>query len=153
EGKLVKKGDKLFCLDRRTYKALYDKAKADLNRAKATSKAADYEAVRQQVLLNQKAGSKADYDVALGKAGEASAAVAYYESAVVEAKINLDYCDVFSPIDGRISKYYITEGNQVMAEKTILTTVVSEDPIYVNFDVDERTLLNLLGPSFGKSSA
>ncbi len=150
EGDVVQKGAKLFSIDPRTYQAKYDKAVADLARSRATKKAADYEAVRQRDLMNKRAGAKTDLDLAVGKAEEAAAFVKYCESAVADVKIDLDYTLVTAPITGRISKYYITEGNLVMADKTLLTTIVSEDPIYVNFDVDERTLLNLLGPTYRK---
>lgn len=150
EGDVVQKGAKLFSIDPRTYQAKYDKAVADLAHSRATKKAADYEAVRQRDLMNKRAGAKTDLDLAVGKAEEAAAFVKYCESAVADVKIDLDYTLVTAPITGRISKYYITEGNLVMADKTLLTTIVSEDPIYVNFDVDERTLLNLLGPTYRK---
>jgi multidrug efflux system membrane fusion protein len=75
--------------------------------------------------------------------GEAEAQVAAYQASLEVYKLNLDFTKVTSPIDGQISRYYLTRGNLVVQDQTLLTTVVSTDPMYAYFDVDESTLLRI----------
>jgi RND family efflux transporter MFP subunit len=70
-----------------------------------------------------------------------------------QAKINLGYCTVYAPFSGRISRRYVDPGNSVMADNTILTTLVTEDPIYAYFDVDERTYLDLMNAPVPKQTS
>ena len=144
EGTLVKKGDVLFELDPRPYQAEYGRALANLTQAKAhlTRTTADFQ--RANELLPRKAISQSDYDLARGDRDEAAAAVQVAEAAVHTAKLNLDFTRVTAPISGRVSRYFVTVGNLIQsadqANITLLTTIVSVDPIYACFDVDERTV-------------
>jgi multidrug efflux system membrane fusion protein len=75
---------------------------------------------------------------------EAAARVQASQANLVVLKLKLDFCTVTSPIDGRVGRSYLTVGNLVSKDQTVLTTVVSQDPMFVYFDVDERTLLRLM---------
>ena len=143
EGEEVKKGQKLFEIDRRPYKAARDQAAADLARAKASEKTAKFDMARQEELKPKNATSKAEYDMAVGKLAEASAQVKSTEAALENADVNYDFTIVDSPIDGRISNYAVTVGNLVQADTTNLTTIRSVDPMYAYFNVDEHTLLEV----------
>jgi RND family efflux transporter MFP subunit len=140
-GGKVKKGDKLFLIDPRPFKASLEKAQGDLDRGKAAEKTAFAEAKRQELLKSQSATSAREYDVVMGKLAEAGASIRSYEGAVDEAKTNLSFTEISAPFDGRISRNYVSEGNLIAADKTLLTTVVAENPIHLYFEVDERTVL------------
>ena len=105
-------------------------AKARLIRVEA-----DYQ--RAQTLIQTAAIAKADFDLALGDRNEASAMVRVAEAALNTAALNLGFTKVTAPISGRISRQNIDPGNMVVADTTILTTIVSLDPMYAYFDVDE----------------
>lgn len=141
EGDEVKKGDKLFEIDRRPYQADYDQQAADLERAKAAKATAGFELERERELFDRKAASKRDLDLATGRAGETEASVRAAEAALAKAKLNLDFTIITAPVDGRVSKFNITPGNLVVADQTLLTTLVSVDPVYVYADLDENTVL------------
>jgi RND family efflux transporter MFP subunit len=141
EGFDVKEGQTLFLIDPRTYQAEYDRAVANLAQAKAHLARLEADFQRAQTLIQRAAIAKADYDLALGDRNEAAAMVGVNEAAVQNAKLNLDFTKVTSPISGRVSRQNIDPGNLVMANQTVLTTIVSLDPIYAYFDVDERATL------------
>jgi RND family efflux transporter MFP subunit len=141
EGFDVEEGATLFLIDPRTYQADYDRAVANQAQAKAhlDRVKADYERAKS---LNETAAiAKSDYDLALGNRDEALAMVGVAEAAVNTARLNLDFTKVTAPISGRISRQNIDPGNLVVADNTILTTIVSLDPVYAYFDVDERATL------------
>jgi membrane fusion protein, multidrug efflux system len=144
EGSEIKKDDLLFEIDPRPYKAQYDQAmgqvelyKSSLDLAKITYKR-DIEIARTPGAVSQQ---QLDQDLAAVK--EADARVRAYQSSLEIYKLNLDFTKVYSPIDGKISRYYLTRGNLVNQDQTLLTTVVSLDPMYVYFDMDEPTLLKI----------
>lgn len=139
----VPAGAKLFEIDRRPFQADVDRLTGELNRAKATNQTAKSEMERQKLLLERSATSRSDYDIFVGKLGEAVANVETATGALEQAKINLGYTIVTSRIAGRISKTNITPGNLVVADKTLLTTVVTVDPMYADFDVDETTVTKI----------
>jgi RND family efflux transporter MFP subunit len=141
EGYEVREGDVLFSIDPRTYQAEYDRAAANLAQAKAHLVRVEADFQRAETLIKTATISKSDYDLALGNREEAAALVRVAEAAVNTTKLNLDFTQVTAPISGRISRQNIDPGNLVMADNTILTTVVSMDPIYAYFDVDEGTTL------------
>lgn len=143
EGTEVKKGDLLFEIDPRTYKADRDKAAAALAQAQAhlDRLAKDYK--RAQELLPSRSIAQGDYDQIAGDYREAQAAVATAQATLKLAEQNLEWTKVYAPCDGRVSKQLIDPGNMVQADQTPLTTIVTLDPIYAYFDVDERTLLEL----------
>ncbi len=144
EGTLVKKGDVLFELDPRSYQADYDRAVANLAQAKAHLARLEADFQRAQTLIQSAAIAKADYDLALGDRNEAAAMVGVAEAALNTAKLNLGYTKVTAPISGRVSRYLVTAGNMIqsadLANVSLLTTIVSVDPMYAYFDVDERTV-------------
>jgi len=144
EGDEVKKGDLLFEVDPRPYQADYDKAAAQLALSQAQLKLAAAELARaKEISKTPGAISQAEMDKRVAQQAEADASVLARKADLESAKLNLDFCQITSPIDGRISRYFITLGNLVTRDQTQLTTIVSEDPIYAYFDVDERTMLNV----------
>jgi multidrug efflux system membrane fusion protein len=146
EGTEVKTGDLLFEVDPRPYQAQLDNAQGQvgLNEARLKLARADNARAKNIAQMNAGAISKQDLDKYEASEEEAVAAVQASKANLESYRINLDFCKVTSPIDGRVSRYDITIGNLVNADQTLLTTVVSQDPIYVYYDVDELTLLSFL---------
>src|SRR5439155_19711977 len=97
--------------------------------------------------------SPEEYDQVMGAWEKAKAAAGSAEAARDRAKLFLDYTRVTSPVTGRISRRFVDPGNLVNADNTLLTTVVTEDPMYAYFDVDERTYLDLVETTTGGQSA
>ncbi len=144
EGGLVKKGDLLFVIDPRPYQAELDRAQAELTRTEAHAQLADNDLGRTQKLLSIKAASQEEFDQRVNAQREAHADVAAARAAVESAKLNLEFTRVTSPIAGRVSKAIVTPGNLVTGGSgaaSLLTTVVSIDPIYVTFEGDEQVYL------------
>ena len=144
EGSTVRKGDLLFVIDPRPYRAELSKAEAELARAVARSELAASDAARSKTLVDIKAVSREEYDTRVNASREATANVAAARAAVDAAKLNLEFTRVTSPIAGRVSKAAVTAGNLVTGGSnaaTLLTTVVSLDPIYVTFEGDEQIYL------------
>jgi multidrug efflux system membrane fusion protein len=146
DGAEVKKGALLFEIDPRPYEAALEAAKAALKSAQASQTLFNAEYKRTAVLVTQRAASREELDVAQGKRDVAAADVGKAQAAVDKAKLDLEYTRVTAPIDGRISQTYVTVGNLINAGggETLLTTLVRMEPMYVNFDVDERALLRYL---------
>lgn len=142
DGSLVKAGDVLFRIDDRTYKATYDQAAARKAAALAQKQLADSEFERAKLLLEKKAASQQDIDFAAAKKAVADADVLKAEADLQAEQLNLDFTVIHAEIDGRTSRPLATKGNLVNAGggDTLLTYVVSLDPIYVYFDVDENAL-------------
>jgi membrane fusion protein, multidrug efflux system len=137
EGDIVHKGDLLFQIDPRPYQHAYDQAVGQLQQAKANLQLQDITFTRQQRLRDTQVIAKEDYDVALSNKNQAVAQVVTDQAAVDAAALNLEFTRVTSPIDGRVSRQLVNIGNLVQADSTELTTVVSVDPIYAYFNVDE----------------
>jgi len=145
EGDVVRKDDLLFEIDKRPYKAKLDDAVGQVKLYEAKLKLAKADNLRaKEVAKTPGAISKQDLDKYVAAEEEAMAAVEAIKASLEVHQLNLEFCRVTSPIDGRISRYYYTFGNLVNADQTLLTTVVSEDPIYAYFDTDERTILRIL---------
>jgi RND family efflux transporter MFP subunit len=146
EGALVKKGDLLFQIDPRPYKAACDQAHGKVAQDEAALKHVDATYRRVEQLSRQHVSTVEDLDKALADRDSAKATL-LADKADLEAKqIDLDYTHIESPITGRISRFEVTEGNVVQSGQnggTLLTTIVSVDPMYIYFDVDERTLLQI----------
>lgn len=142
-GKEVKKGDKLYLIDQRPFKAALERAEGDVDRAKAAVKLTKIEAERQEGLWFKNATSKQEYDRAVAAAAEAQAALRSGAGLVDQAKTNLDFTDIRSPINGKLSRTLVDAGNLVTADQTLLTTIVNLEPMFVYFTVDERTMLTL----------
>ncbi len=143
-GQLVKKGDVLFLIDPRTRKATLDRAEADLMRAQAQAEVAERDATRADQLLASKTISPEESDQRIWNSRQAKAALLSAQAARESARLDLEFCEVRSPIDGRVSRALVTVGNNVSGVDgftTLMTTVVSVDPIYAYSAVDETTLL------------
>jgi membrane fusion protein, multidrug efflux system len=143
EGAEVRKGDLLFEVDPRPYQAQLDQAKAQLELNKASLQLAKTTYERDVPLLATKAISSQELDQAKAAVDEAAARIKAYEASLDIYKLNLDFTKITSPIDGQVSRYYLTLGNLVNQDQTLLTTVVSLDPIYAYFEMDEPTILRI----------
>jgi RND family efflux transporter MFP subunit len=144
EGQLVKKDDVLFIIDPRPYQADYERAKAGLELAKSQRELASIEAARVQKLKDSGAVSREELDERLSTLHQQQANVAAAKAALDNAALNLSWTKVRAPVDGRASRNEVTRGNLVTGGNnggTLLTTVVSVDPIYVYFEGDENAYL------------
>jgi membrane fusion protein, multidrug efflux system len=141
EGDEVKGGDLLFVIDPRPYRAAYDSAVAQLARAHAAEELAQEEEKRAQALIAAKAISREEFDTRRAGSTQSNADVRVAEAAVATAKLNLDFTEVRSPIAGRVSRAMLTVGNLAQADQSVLTSVVSQDPVYVYFQPDEEAFL------------
>ncbi|WP_067751539.1 efflux RND transporter periplasmic adaptor subunit [Orrella dioscoreae] len=144
QGGDVKKGQRLFKIDPAPMKAAYDQAAAQLKQAQADLYTARQLANRYEPLVKANAVSKQEYDNAVGSARQADAAVAAARAALDNAKINLNYTDVDSPIDGRIGKPLVTEGALVEAGTATQMALVQQlNPVYVDFNQSTADLAQL----------
>jgi membrane fusion protein, multidrug efflux system len=144
EGAIVRKGDLLFQIDPRPFQAEVDRLRAEVTRAHATAQRADSELRRAERLRSENAISNEEHDRRAAFAQESAAQTAADEAALRAAELNLEFTQVTSPINGRVGRAIVTEGNLVSTgpgEATLLTTVVSLDPVYAYFDADERIYL------------
>ena len=143
EGSEVEEGAMLFEIDPRPYEAELARSEARLAQAEARLKNLNTEYRRVQGLLSRNAISESESERVATELAEAEAAVAAAKADRDLAKLNLQFTKVTAPIRGRISRQFIDPGNLVKADETTLTTIVSVDPVYTYFDVDERTLLRI----------
>ena len=144
EGAIVRRGDPLFYIDARPYQADVSRAEAELARARTRAELASGEHVRAQRLVATQAISREELDSRSSSQEEGNAAVKSAEAALETARLNLEWTVVRAPISGRVGRAAITPGNLVQAgppSATLLTTIVSLDPIYVYFDTDEQAYL------------
>ncbi len=144
EGAIVRQGDLLFQIDLRPFQAEVDRLKGDLSQARAQRSRAQSDFERAERLHNNDGMSAEEYDRRAAVRNEAEARIASTEAALRGAELNLEFTRVTAPITGRVGRAEITEGNLVesgAAQVKPLTTLVSLDPIYVYFDVDEQTYL------------
>ena len=141
EGQEVKKGDLLFVIDQRRYKAQLDQAQADLERARAEARLAQTQDARAQTLVEAKAISREEFETRRAATTQGNAAVRAAEAAVANAQLDLQFTQVRSPINGRAGRAAVTEGNLAQADSTLLTTLVSQDPVFVYFEADEQSFL------------
>jgi multidrug efflux system membrane fusion protein len=141
EGSLVKKGDLLFQIDPRPFQAEVKRLEAQLQQARASLARTQSEASRGERLRQSNAISAELADARASAAAEAKAAVAGIQAELDNARLNLSFTRVTAPIDGRVSRAEITEGNLVNAGQSHLTTLVSTDKVYAYFDADERVFL------------
>jgi membrane fusion protein, multidrug efflux system len=144
EGSLVKRGTLLFVIDPRPYQAEYDRAAADLKRFKTALELGRIELARVQHLKDSGAVSQEELDERKSTVAQAEANVAGSAAALEAAALNLNFTKVTSPVDGRVSRAEVTRGNLVTGGTnggTLLSSVVSMDPIYIYFDADEQSFL------------
>ncbi len=144
DGQMVKKGEVLYEIDPRPYQADLDKALGELAKAEGQKQLADIQVDRYTKLAAKGAASEQDRDEWRGKQAEAIGNVAAAKGSLQGARLNLNFCTITSPIDGQISRTFFQIGNLVSPDVTTLTTIVSVDPIYAYFNVDEPTFLHVL---------
>jgi RND family efflux transporter MFP subunit len=153
EGDLVKEGAVLFQIDPRPYQADLNQAKANLKVAIAERNLQEQNVERARRLVATKTLSSEEYQTIAAANEKAGATVGALQAAQEKAELYLDYTRVTAPVTGRISRRFVDPGNLINADNTVLTTIVTENPMYAYFDVDERTYLNLLASAAGGSSA
>lgn len=151
EGARVRKGQLLFQIDARPFQAEVDRLTAEVARSRAKLDLAIVDKERGQRLIDQNAVAKSEFDRLLSEERSARADLAAATASLQAAKLNLEFTRVVSPIDGRVSRALITQGNLV-TNSSLLTTVVSDTPIYAVFNADEQTFLKYAGAERGKDS-
>jgi RND family efflux transporter MFP subunit len=148
EGAMVHQGDVLFVIDQRPYQAEAARAEAVLAQARTRDQLAGLEVERAQKLMSTQAISREELDSRTSGRAEGNAVVRAAEAALRVARLNLEWTVVRAPISGRVGRAAVTAGNVVQAgppSPTLLTTIVSIDPIYVYFDTDEQAYLKYMG--------
>jgi RND family efflux transporter MFP subunit len=147
EGALVKKGDVLCELDPRPYQALLNQAKAKVAQDEAQLTYDEAEYSRNLRLVSTGAVSRSDLDKTSAARGVDIANIAADKALVASRQLDLEYTKVIAPVSGRVSRYVVTVGNLIQSGDqnggTLLTTIVSVDPMYAYFDVDEHTVLRV----------
>jgi membrane fusion protein, multidrug efflux system len=143
EGSEIKAGDPLYLLERGPFEADLASKKAVVAQLQATLENAKLTTDRARTLLGGPAGQQSTYDAALANQRSLEAQVQSAQAQVQSSQINLDYTDIRSPIDGKIGRTAVTEGNVVSPGSGVLTTIVSQDPMYVLFPVSVRAGLEL----------
>ena len=141
EGSLVRKGQLLFTIDPREYSAAAEAAHADTARAEARVELAKVELARAEQLIAARAVSKGELDAKRMEALQAEADVLAARARLAQAQLNVGFTRVTAPFSGRAGAALVKPGNVVAAGETLLTTVVSVDPVYVTFTGDERAYL------------
>jgi multidrug efflux system membrane fusion protein len=144
EGSLVKTGDLLFEVDPRPYQAQLDQAEGQVKLYEAQLKLATT-TLNRELNIAQTPGAVSPEQLDQDRAAveQAQASVEAARASLEVFKLNLSFCQVTSPIDGMVARYFFTLGNLVNQDQTLLTTVVSLDPMYAYFDMDEATLLQI----------
>jgi membrane fusion protein, multidrug efflux system len=140
DGDNLKKGQLLFVIDPRPYKAQLDSAKASLQQANAALELAKIQFERDEELVGTRAISKQDYDTKKNAVDVIQAQIESAKAAIETAQINLEYCYIHSPIDGRAGARLVDVGNVVQANTTSLLSIQRLDPIYATFTITERDL-------------
>ena len=156
DGATVKKGDLLFVIDQRPYQAALDQAKATVDSAQARVTFSETDLQRAQQLTKTGNITEQTTDSRKQTAQTAQADLESAKAAVTQAELNLDFTQLKAPVDGMISRHLVSVGNIVVADQTMLTTIVSLDPIYFAFTVDERNFLayeRTLGIGLGRTQA
>ena len=156
EGASVRRGDVLLTIDPRPYQADVARAEAVLEEARTRAQLAAQELERAKRLVTTQAISREELDARTSGVAEGGAAVRAAEAALTNARLNLEWTTVRAPISGRVGRAEITEGNLVQSgppSPSLLTTIVSLDPIYVYFDSDEQAYLKYVSAARGHSGA
>ncbi|RLT99276.1 efflux RND transporter periplasmic adaptor subunit [Ketobacter sp.] len=139
EGELVEQGQLLFVIDPRPYQAQERAAQAGLQRAESVLSLARSEAQRARSLFQRRAISQEELDQRLATQAGAEAGLAAARAELDSAQLDLEFTRVTAPIRGRVSRAQITQGNLATADQTLLTTLVSVDPVFVYFEIDQAT--------------
>jgi multidrug efflux system membrane fusion protein len=140
QGQDVKKGQLLFTLDRRTFQATLDQLAANLARDQAQLANARAQAERNDKLFQAGIISKDQYDTVRTTAQAQEATVRADQAALENAEVNLSYCSIYSPLDGRTGSYQVYPGNIAKVNDTVLVVINQIHPIYVTFAVPEQSL-------------
>ncbi|SDR60753.1 membrane fusion protein, multidrug efflux system [Rhizobiales bacterium GAS113] len=140
EGQDVKTGDLLFQIEKTQYEAGVDQAKANLASAEAVELNAQMQFNRASELVRRETGTQATLDQNRANLEAAKASILQNKAALTVAQENLSYTDILAPVDGRIGLTTYTRGNLVNSASGVLATIVSQDPIYVQFPVSVRQL-------------
>jgi RND family efflux transporter MFP subunit len=140
-GDVVNQSDLLFVIDPRPYQAAYDQANGQLRQAEAQQKLNNLNLARADELRAKNVIAKQDYDNAVAQKSVTDAQVIAAQAAVESAQLNLQFTEIRAPVTGRIGREQVTIGNLVQTDSTLLTTLVSVNPIYAYFNVDERSVL------------
>jgi len=143
DGETVKKGHLLYEIDPRPFQADLDQANGALERLQAEKKLLVIQVERYTKLAVKGAGSQQDLDQYLAQQAENVGAIKSAEAQIERAKLNLDFTRITAPIDGKLSRTLLTEGNLVNADTTQLTTIVSINPMYAYFTIEEPTMLEI----------
>jgi len=147
DGDVVKQGDLLFIIDPRPYRIAVEQAKADLERARAKLDIASLDLERATPLVRNQTLTEREFDTRRSTQRDAAGAVASSEAAVKQASLNLEWTEVRAPIAGRISDRRVDAGNLITGGQTgatLLTAIVSIDPIYFIFDGSEADFIRYL---------
>lgn len=140
DGQDLKAGDLLFTIDPRPYQAQLDAAEANLAQSKAVADLARLEFERAKTLLEKKALSQQEFDSAKNALAVDEARIQQNQAAIESTKVDLDYCSIKSPIDGRAGQRLVDMGNVVSANSGSLLVIQKLDPIYADFTVTENDL-------------
>jgi membrane fusion protein, multidrug efflux system len=140
EGAILKEGDPLFVIDQRPYQAILNEAKASLSSAEAKRQLQLSDFARAEKLFQNHVTSKEDFDTSLAQKNTAVAQYYQAEAQLYSAQLNFDFSEIKAPINGRVGRELVSQGNLVQTDSTVLTKIVSIDPIYAYFNVDERTV-------------
>jgi multidrug efflux system membrane fusion protein len=143
EGQDVKKGDLLFRIDPRPYEAALRQAEATLAKDLAQAKNAEKDAKRYALLIEKDLIAKEQYEQVQANADALAALVNADRAAVEQSTLQLEYCTILSPFDGRVGSLLVNRGNVVKANDTVLLTINKITPIYVSFAVPEKNLLDV----------
>jgi len=144
DGDLVERDELLFVIDKEPFEAALASAKAALAKAQAQLRLSETQLARARALVERKAGTPEQLDVAEAERASAMADVASAQAAVRQAELDLNYTDVRAPFAGRIGRHLVDIGNLVTSGTTLLATLESVDPIYAYFNISEADLLRFL---------
>ncbi|HEV8605463.1 MAG TPA: efflux RND transporter periplasmic adaptor subunit [Tepidisphaeraceae bacterium] len=146
DGQIVSKGDVLFVIDPRPFKATLSAAQGDADAQASRLELAKNDFERARKLIESKAISQEDFDTRAKEAEAAAAALAAAKARIERARLDVEFTEVKAPLAGRIGRHQVSIGNLVSGgtdQSTVLTNIVTIDPIYCYFDVDERTVLRI----------
>jgi RND family efflux transporter MFP subunit len=145
DGQIVKQGDLLFTIEKRPFEIALDSARAQLAEAEAQLSLANRNLKRYEKMREGNIVGEADYDDRVEAVSAAKAAVAAAQAELEQAELDLGYTEIRAPVTGRISRHEVSAGNLITGgysgDVTLLTTIVSMDPIYFEFDVSEANYL------------
>lgn len=144
EGQLVRKGDPLFTIDSRAFRAEVARAEAQIAALKTQSELSKADLTRAEKLVAVNAISQQEIDQLRSAVRSAEANLKAADAALVQARLNVEYANITAPVSGRTSRANVTPGNLVGAGDTVLTTLVSSDKVYAYFDASEATYLKYM---------